>query len=348
MLLHAFFLCLGTAQALIPVNYGAFLPSATYSIANQLGFFTAYGLNVTYESVPNSTFAYANLLSGGYDILTGTIDNPVNLRFNSMENFTVLGQMDQGPDLVLATAPGITTIEQLIGKPIIVDSPTSGYADLLQKTLATFGLVLNRDYFFQTVGGTPLRYADLIAGVLPNGTEVFATILAYPYPALSQELPIEQRPNILARVSSVVAPITSSAYTARQSALEDCDDRELLTRFLGAMYTASLILLDPSKQACATAAIQAELNVTAATAALDYTAATDPISGELSGGNLTVNPLGLENIIAVREEFNGFAGVPAGFDFTAAIIPGEGKLIDYSIRDEALTTLSSKLLNSVC
>jgi hypothetical protein len=48
-------------------------------IANQLGFFTAYDLNVVYYQVPNSTFAYAQILSGIYDVLTGTIDNSVNL-----------------------------------------------------------------------------------------------------------------------------------------------------------------------------------------------------------------------------------------------------------------------------
>jgi ABC-type nitrate/sulfonate/bicarbonate transport system substrate-binding protein len=149
MLLHAFFICIATVHALIPVNYGSFLQTATYSLANQLGLFTAYGLNVTFVQVPNSTFAYANLLAGGYDILSGTIDNAVNLRFNSGQNFTVVGQLDQAPDLVLASAPEITTVQQLIGKPVIVDSPTSGYADLLQKVLSTFGLLLNRDYFFQ-------------------------------------------------------------------------------------------------------------------------------------------------------------------------------------------------------
>jgi ABC-type nitrate/sulfonate/bicarbonate transport system substrate-binding protein len=149
MLAATLSLYITTIQALIDVNYGAFTQTATYSIANQLGLFAAYGLNVTYQQVPNSTFAYANLLNGGYDILTGTIDNAVNLRFNSNQNLTILGQLDQGVDLVLASSPGITSVEQLVGKPIIVDSPTSGYADILRKTLSTSGLLLNRDYYFQ-------------------------------------------------------------------------------------------------------------------------------------------------------------------------------------------------------
>ena len=149
MLFPPIFLCIVAVRALDSVNYGAFTETATYSIANQLGFFTAYGLDVVYQQVPNSTYAYAQILNGGYDILTGTIDNAVNLRLNSNENVTVIGQLDQGPDLVLASSPNITSVAQLQNKSLIVDSPTSGYSYLLRKILSTYGLVLNTDYFFQ-------------------------------------------------------------------------------------------------------------------------------------------------------------------------------------------------------
>lgn len=132
------------------VNYGAFTQTATYSVANQLGFFTAYGLNVTYLQVPNSTYGYAQLLNGGYDIMTGTIDNAVNLRFNQRQPLTVTGQLDAGPELTIATIHNITSLTQLQGKPIMVDSPTSGYAYVLRKVLALYGLYLeNGDYTFQ-------------------------------------------------------------------------------------------------------------------------------------------------------------------------------------------------------
>ena len=143
------FLCISAVQALDLVNYGAFTVTATYSIANQLGFFTAYDLDVVFNQVPNSTFAYAQILNGDYDVLTGTIDNSVNLRLNSNESITVVGQLDQGPDLVLASVPNITSVEQLKGKSLIVDSPTSGYAYLLRKVLSEKGLSEGTDYIFQ-------------------------------------------------------------------------------------------------------------------------------------------------------------------------------------------------------
>ena len=132
------------------VQYGAFLQTATYSIANQLGFFTANNLNVVYQQVLNSSVAYAGVLDGTYDVLTGTIDNAVNLRFNQQAELTVVGQLDQGPDLVVASRSDITEVCQLRGKSIIVDSPVSGFAYILQKVLGLHGLnTANGDYFFQ-------------------------------------------------------------------------------------------------------------------------------------------------------------------------------------------------------
>ena len=142
------------ASAQDTVQYGAFLQTATYSVANQLGFFAANNLNVVYQQVPNSSIAYAGVLDGTYDVLTGTIDNAVNLRFNQQEELTVLGQLDQGSDLVVASRPDITEVCQLRGKSLIVDSPVSGFAYILQKVLSLHGLnIANGDYFFQ------VRYA---------------------------------------------------------------------------------------------------------------------------------------------------------------------------------------------
>lgn len=193
-----------------------------------------------------------------------------------------------------------------------------------------------------------MRYADLIAGILPNGSAVYATIVTYPFTAYGEVLPDDQQPKILARVSSFENPISSSAFTIAQPSLTDDKKADLLVRFLGAMLAAKMYLNNASHQECTTKAIETQLNVTYDTAALEYAAATNLTTGEVSPGmNLTVNQAGLENIIAVREEFGGFS-VPSGFDFAAATTPGSGKLIDYSIRDKAILTLREELLCVEC
>ena len=136
-------------QPLQLIKYGAFIKTAVYSIAQEYGLFTAYGVNVTYLQVPNSTYSNDQLASGGYDVLLTAIDNVANNRWNLGRNFTALAQTDGGADIVLAGIPSITNILQLKGKNLMVDSPISGFAYLLRKILAVNGLHLeNGDYSF--------------------------------------------------------------------------------------------------------------------------------------------------------------------------------------------------------
>lgn len=251
------------------VNFGAFTQTATYSIANQLGFFTAYGINVTYLQVPNSTYGYDQLLNGGYDIMTGTIDNAVNLRFNQNKSLAVPGQLDGGPELTIASIPSIKRIPELKGKSLMVDSPVSGYAYILRKVLSLYGLRLeNGDYdfqvslkasytkdlqlmFHQIVGSTVLRYADLVNGSLPNGTAVYATIFTYPFTSEAKGITGDKHPNILASISDFIQPFSSSAFTVREDALANQTERALMRKFIAAMYTANKYLADPSHKECA-------------------------------------------------------------------------------------------------
>ncbi|MCJ1389911.1 hypothetical protein MMC18_002768 [Xylographa bjoerkii] len=316
--------CPLSANALDSVNYGAFTVTATYSIANQLGFFTNNNLNVSYLQIPNSTYGYAQLLNGKYDILTGTIDNDVNLRFTQHQNITVLGQLDGGPGLVIASVPSITSVTDLKGKALMVDSPTSGYAYVLRKT----------------VGSTPLRYSDLLAGSLPNGSAVYATILTYPFTAESTFIAAPNTPNIVATISDYIQPFTSTAFTVAQASLSNATGKALLTRVLASFYAANEFLADPKNKNCAVAAIATQLNVSTKVAQVEYVTATDPLTGETSQKMFEVNRQGLLNVIDVRGQFGGFGNL-TGFNFAAAIEPGIGQLIDYSIRDAVVNATSS-------
>lgn len=339
------------AQQVQNVNYGAFTQTATYSVANQLGFFTAYGLNVTFLQIPNSTYGYAQLLNGGYDIMTGTIDNAVNLRFNQNKSLTVPGQLDGGPEITIASVPSITNITQLKGKSLMVDSPVSGYAYILRKVLSLYGLQLqDGDYDFQVVGSTVTRYADLLNGTLPNGTDVYATILTYPFTSEASVVPEKQRPNILATVSDFIQPFSSSAFTIREALLNNSTERAKGRIFMAAMYSANKYLANPSHMNCSIQAIAKQLNVSTQAATSAYESAINPLTGETSspGGNFTLNRQGLLNVIDVRSQFGGFNKTPATFDYADAILPGPGKLIDYTLRNEALQSVIQFTPSSQC
>ncbi|KAJ4410238.1 hypothetical protein N0V82_009321 [Gnomoniopsis sp. IMI 355080] len=306
--------------------------------SNQLGFFSANKLNVVYNQVASSPAAFTSLFAGDYDILTATFDNSLNYRFNLNESVTVLGQLDQGPDLVIASVPSITNASQLQGKSLMVDSATSGYSYLLQYVLSTFGLTFaDEDFGFQVVGGTATRYSYLIEGTLPNGSDVYATILAYPLTIQGEALPAGTAPNILARISDYIAPITSSSFMVRESTLSNKTQTDIVTRFVASMLAANRFLHEPLSANCSISAIAAQLGVSEDVAAQDYASATNLVSGEVSlGGNFTINLEGALNDVRVREIFDGFSGLPAGFDFAGALQPGEGQLVDYLVRDAAV------------
>lgn len=188
------------------------------------------------------------------------------------------------------------------------------------------------------MGSTVTRYADLVAGQLPNGTAVYATILTYPFTSETSVVPVARRPNVLAAVSDFIQPITSSTFTVRSDALNNTTQRALIRTFMAAMYSANQFLAYAAQKNCSIAAIANQLNVSTAAATSAYNSAINPLTGETSspGGNLIVNRQRLLNVTDVQSQFGGFAQVPAGFNFAEAILPGQGKLIDYSVRNEAL------------
>ncbi|KAK6854050.1 hypothetical protein PG995_010862 [Apiospora arundinis] len=329
----------GAVQASTPIAYGSFVKSATYSIANQLGYFTEEGLNVTYAQVPNSSFAYNGLLAGTYDILTGTIDNAVNLAFNSKANLTVLGQLDQGSDIVLAATSTIETIHDLRGKLVMVDAASSGYSFVLRRLLSFYGLQYGADYSFQVVGGTPFRYQALLDGYLSNGSAVYATVLTYPYTGFLEIRADSTKrtssgPHILARVADFVAPFSSQALTVRTTTVANTDTPayHATVAFVCAMLRANRLLADPQHRGQAQDAIAAELGgVGEATAARELAAATDAVSGETAQADFQVSGTGLWNVVGIRDRFGGFAGARVGFDFVEAV----AGLVDYGVRDAA-------------
>jgi hypothetical protein len=68
----------------------------------------------------------------------------------------------------------------------------------------------------------------------------------------------------------------------------------------------------------------------------------------LPTNNFTFNHVGIMNDVQIRQEFGGFASVPANFNFTTALIPGTSQLIDYSVRDAAVAAFNSHPLLGNC
>ena len=201
------------------------------------------------------------------------------------------------------------------------------------------------------MGGTRSRYQYLLNGKAPDGIPAYATILTYPFTAEGLALPPGVGINVLARASDFVNPFSSSAFTATTASVSNSTEAALLTCFLTAMLEANQYLADTKHKFCAINAIATQLNISSSVAEAEYAAATDPETGEtalMQEGVFSVSRQGLLNVIDVRAQFAGFAGVCAGFDFADAIVPGPGNLIDYTIRNRALKAVTDVKIKGSC
>lgn len=74
----------------------------------------------------------------------------------------------------------------------------------------------------------------------------------------------------------------------------------------------------------------------------EYAAATDPVTGSAGNPTMTVNQVGLMNVIDVRVQFGGLAMAGNSFNIVAGVTPGTGKLIDYTVRDLAVAMVAAR------
>lgn len=303
------------------IQYGAFTRSVAFIEAQKQGFFARAGLNVCYNQVSSSTQQFNSLLSGQYDIVSTTADNVVNRYVNSQLPVQIVDGIDQGAglSLIVNTANGVNSIADLKGKPIAVDAPNSGYVFALEKILADNGLYLaNGDYSLQVVGGSSLRYNDIVAGQTSTGDPVYATILGTPF---SEQANYVSTLSNVAQFSSYLAPYQGSTLATTQSYAQAHSDT--VTAFIKATIQGRRFALNPYNKTTVINDIASTFNVSTQIATDIYNDSQHLVNGE----NLEelLNPLGLINTIKLRQEFNGFNTT---VDPVQLVTPGKTALYD--------------------
>ena len=154
-------------------------------IAQRNGLFEAQGLNVQLAYTPSSGFLITSLLDGKVDLAFATIDNVVAYQEGQGE-----AKIGADPDLFafmggdggffsLVVAPSINSVGDLRGKTVSVDAMTTGLAFVTRELIARGGLG-ESDVNYLRVGGTALRYRDLLAG------KQDATLLRTPFELLAE------------------------------------------------------------------------------------------------------------------------------------------------------------------
>jgi ABC-type nitrate/sulfonate/bicarbonate transport system substrate-binding protein len=306
------------------LRVGVFARSLPMLAAEAKGFFARENLTVSFLQVQSSTQQFTSLRDGQYDIVQTAADNVANYRLNDsnpigarLDVQIFMGQ-DLGTGLSVVARPGINSIEDLRGKTLSVDAPDSGFAYVLYKILRQHGLERGTDYQIVQTGGVFARYQGLMAGafdatLLSSGFELRATNAGYP---------------LLESVTAVADPYLSGVSAARQSWMEQ--NRDVVVRFIRASYDATQWSTDPANREEAIALLMAQPNTSRALAEQLYEEQLDEETGLIP--DLSLDRLGLLNVLELREEFGGF---DAAQNLRRLTTPASG-LYDLSYRRDAV------------
>ena len=180
--------------------------------ALERGLFEKQGLKVTLERTPDSKEQIASMMAGKYQFATTAFDNIVayaegqgSAKYEDFDMVAILG-VHSGLNSVVA-APAIKRWDDIKGKAVAVDAPTSGYATVLYQILLNRGLARDRDYKVLSVGGTSARVK-----ALEEGTAQMA-IISSPDDAQLRAAGY----NVLADASVEVGEYQGSTYAVRRS-----------------------------------------------------------------------------------------------------------------------------------
>ena len=178
------------------------------------------------------------------------------------------------------------------GKTVAVDSPNSGFAFVLYGIMRAHGLERGVDYNVVVTGGTPFRYADLLAGKFD------ATILNSGYQFQAADAGM----NTLGNISDAASPFAGGSAVALQSWLDA--NPSVAVRFVRAYITSQQYVLDPANKAEVLAWLTADAKGNASVAEKTYQTLITPGDGLIPNAQIMKQPL--YGTASLRDSFGGF------------------------------------------
>jgi ABC-type nitrate/sulfonate/bicarbonate transport system substrate-binding protein len=280
------------------VRLGLFARTLPILVGPVQGFYAQENLDVQYLQVSGSKQQFEFLRDGKYDVISTSHDNVVTYRLNTSNPLGTL--MDckvflstvYGLNLSLMAKPVYTSLNDLRGKVLAVDSPISGFAFVLYHMLRQAGLERERDYKLLAVGGTSTRYAKLIAG------EFDGTLLTYGF-----ELQAAARGfRNVQSVQKLIDPYYIEAFAARTDWLNQ--NEGVAVRLCRAYQKTAAWTLGPRNREEALRILMGQPDTTRALAEQIYAVQTTPGVGFVPDGKTDQHAM--YNMLKLREDFGGF------------------------------------------
>ncbi|MFN8518548.1 MAG: ABC transporter substrate-binding protein [Chloroflexota bacterium] len=227
-------------------------------VAQRLGLDTAHGLSLATARTSDSGTLRDDLLAGRIDVAHAAPDNAIAWAdaldgdaHRGPASVAVWLAGSNGPiTLVAREAPDIASLR---GGRIAVDAPTSGFAPILVRLLASAGLA-SADVELVALGATRMRHAALLEG------RVDASMLTLPWSALAVGAGLRR----LGDHATIAAGMLTSAAIVRRDWL--ATHAELADRYRRTVDAALGWLRDPASHDTAAAWLAEDLGLEADTA----------------------------------------------------------------------------------
>jgi ABC-type nitrate/sulfonate/bicarbonate transport system substrate-binding protein len=218
------------------IRIGLFNKDAVIIAAQEKGFLKAENILVEINTVTDSPTLLRNLISGRYDLIINNADNVIAWAEGQgadpqTNDFVIFLGGSQGVNQRLAVHAGINDYNDIKGKVLAVDAPTTGYAIVMIAILKKNGLELNRDYTLKSFGNTSAR-----AGAITRGEAVGAMM------GLTDEEIQKHGFKVLARAEDHVAHYARGLGATRRDWANANED--LLVRFIRGMIRSTDWVMD--------------------------------------------------------------------------------------------------------
>ena len=222
------------------VTVGIFTSNIVIAVAEAKHCFAQENLSVDIRAVTDSATLLRSLIGGKYDIILANADNVVSWCEGqggdpTPNDLVIFLGGSRGVNQKLVVAPAIDNLEQLRGRVLAVDAPTTGYAIVGIYILKKHGLELSRDYNLWSFGNTEAR-----AHAIREGKAAAAMM------GMADDKIEKLGFRIAARAERYVRYYARALCTTRREWAEANDD--VLVRFSRAMIHASDWLLDQANE----------------------------------------------------------------------------------------------------
>jgi ABC-type nitrate/sulfonate/bicarbonate transport system substrate-binding protein len=283
---------------LAPLRLGLFSPSLPHLVAIREGYYEERGVTVEQQRIPSSAGLLRALRDGDLDLALTSPDNIANFRLNKVGDGPVdariVAAVDQAGSISLIGRPGVDAPGQVRLGAVAVDARNSGFAFLLYELLKSVDLAPGADYRVLEAGGTPSRFAALLAGNFE------ATILNAGFDIRAQA----EGGSLLIPTVDVIPDYLSTVLAARGEYLDQAPGP--VSRFVAGFRQAMNFCLDPARHEDCTDLVVSEWQVNPDVAARMVDAAADARTGVVPDAVIT--PGQLEVVLELRKRWGGFSG----------------------------------------